>query len=139
MSRSSSLDSEQLVQAKIPGEETGIEVKKTICVVCGFQCAIDAYVKDGRLIKVEGTEANPVNRGRLCVKGAANRQWIYNPERIQTPLVRTGERGQGAFRPISWEEAFDRIASRLLEIKAESGPESVVFFAGYPKVMRPFL
>jgi anaerobic selenocysteine-containing dehydrogenase len=139
MSRRSSLDSEQLVLAKIPGEETGIEIRKTICVVCGFQCAIDAYVKDGRVIKVEGTEANPVNRGRLCVKGAANRQWVYNPERIQTPLLRTGPRGDRAFTPISWEEALDRIASRFLKIKEESGPESVVFFAGYPKVMRPFL
>ena len=131
--------SEKLFEAKIPGEETGIEIKKTLCSVCGFQCAIDAYVKDGRLIKVEGTEENPVNKGTLCSKGAANRQWIYSPERLQTPLIRTGERGDGSYAPISWGEALDRIASRLLKIKAESGPESVVFFAGYPKVMRPFL
>jgi anaerobic selenocysteine-containing dehydrogenase len=130
---------EQLLQAKIPGEETGIEIKKTLCVVCGFGCGIDAYVKDGRLIKVEGTEKNPVNKGKLCSKGAANRQWIYSPERIRTPLLRTGERGAGAFTPISWDEALERIASRLLKIKEESGPESVIFFAGFPKVMRPFL
>ena len=139
MSGKHSQTSEKLIEAKIPGEETGIEIKKTLCAVCGFQCAIDAYVKDGRLIKVEGTEDNPVNKGTLCSKGAANRQWIYSPERLQTPLMRTGERGDGAYAPISWEEALDRIASRLLKIKAETGPESVVFFAGYPKVMRPFL
>ena len=81
---------EKLIQAKIPGTETGIEVKKTICSICGVQCGIDAYVKDGRLIKVEGTEENPSNRGVMCVKGAANRQWVYNPDRLRTPLLRTG-------------------------------------------------
>ncbi len=130
---------EKLIRAKIPGAETGIAVKKTLCSVCGLQCGINAYVKDGRLIKVEGTEENPVNRGKLCAKGAANKQWIYSPERLQTPLLRTGDRGSGAFTPISWDEALDRITSRLLTIREESGPESVVFFAGYPKVMRPFL
>ncbi|MCL2669590.1 MAG: molybdopterin-dependent oxidoreductase, partial [Syntrophaceae bacterium] len=129
----------QLIEAKVPGEDTGIEIKKTFCAVCGYQCAIDAYVKDGRLIKVEGSEGNPVNQGTLCAKGAANRQWIYSPERLRTPLLRTGERGEGAFTPISWEDAMERIASRLLRYKEESGPESVVFFAGFPKVMRPFL
>jgi anaerobic selenocysteine-containing dehydrogenase len=130
---------EKRIEAKIPGEDTGIEVKKTLCSICSSQCGINAYVKDGRLIKVEGTEGNPVNKGILCPKGAANRQWIYSPERLQTPLLRTGERGDGSYAPISWDEALDRIASRLLTFKAESGPESVVFFAGYPKLMRPFL
>ena len=127
------------IEAKIPGSETGIAIKKTLCSICDNQCAIDAYVKDGRLIKVEGTEENPVNSGTLCSKGASSKQWIYSPERLQTPLLRTGERGAGAFTPISWEDALDRISSQLLKIKAESGPESVVFFAGYPKIMRPFL
>ena len=130
---------ERLVEAKIPGEETGIEIKKTLCSICSFQCAIDAYVKDGRLMKVEGSEGNPVNKGKLCAKGAANRQWIYSPERLQTPLLRTGERGDGTFTPISWDDALDRIATRLLKVREESGPESVAFFAGYPKMMRPFL
>lgn len=136
---SSTYSREKLVEAKIPAEETGIEIKKTFCSICGHQCGIDAYVKDDRLIKVEGTEGNPVNKGKLCAKGAANKQWIYSPERLQTPLLRTGEKGSGAFSPISWEEAFERITSRLLKIKKESGPESVVFYAGYPKMLRPFL
>jgi anaerobic selenocysteine-containing dehydrogenase len=130
---------EKLIQAKIPGMETGIEIKKTICSICGVQCGINAYVKDGRVIKVEGTEENPSNRGVMCVKGAANRQWVYSPERLRTPLMRTGARGAGEFVPISWDEALGRIASKLNEIKEQSGPESVVFFTGYPKWLRPFL
>jgi anaerobic selenocysteine-containing dehydrogenase len=139
MKRELKASREELVRAKIPGAETGIEVKKTACSVCGMQCGIDAYVKDSRLVKVEGTAENPLNRGILCVKGAANRQWVYNKDRLQTPLLRKGEKGSGEFVPISWDEALDRIASNLNGIKEESGPESVIFFTGYPKWLRPFL
>ncbi len=93
MKNTSSASQEKLIQAKIPGTETGIEIKKTICSVCGVQCGIDAYVKDGRLIKVEGTEENPSNRGVMCVKGAANRQWVYNRDRLRTPLAEKGKKG----------------------------------------------
>jgi len=139
MKSESQISVQKLIQAKIPGKETGVEIKKSICSICGVQCGIDAYVKDGRLIKVEGTKENPSNRGVMCVKGAANRQWVYNAERLKTPLARKGDKGAGEFLPISWDEALDRIASRLNEIKEESGPESVVFFTGYPKWLRPFL
>jgi anaerobic selenocysteine-containing dehydrogenase len=131
--------SAKLIKAKIPGTQTGIEVKKSICSICGTGCGIDAYVKDGRLLKVEGTKENPSNKGTLCTKGAANRQWVYHPDRLKTPLARTGEKGSGEFNPISWDEAFERIATQLNRIKNESGPESVVFFTGYPKWLRPFL
>jgi len=130
---------ERLIEAKVPGCETGIEVKKSICSVCGIQCGVDAYVRDGRLIKVEGTAENPGNHGTLCAKGAANRQWVYNKERLRTPLMQKGEKGSGDFVPLSWDEALDRIAENLNRARAESGPESVVFFTGYPKWLRPFL
>ncbi|MEE8325588.1 MAG: molybdopterin-dependent oxidoreductase, partial [candidate division NC10 bacterium] len=139
MGSRSTLSQEQLLQAKIPGEATGIEIKKTLCAMCDCRCGIDAYVKDGVVLKVEGSENNPVNKGKLCAKGNASRQWIYSPERIKTPLLRTGERGDGAFASISWDEALERVSSRLFKIREESGPESVAFFAGFPKVMRPFL
>ncbi len=138
MKKGSGISKEGLIRARIAGAETGIEVKKTLCSICGAQCGISAYVRDGRIVKVEGAGENPVNRGVLCAKGAASRQWVYNAERLRTPLIRTGERGSGAYAPISWDEALQRISSRLLAIKGESGPESVVFFAGYPKWLRPF-
>jgi anaerobic selenocysteine-containing dehydrogenase len=119
----------------------GIEIKKTICSICNpfSHCGIDAYVKDGVVVKVEGSKENPNSGGTLCSKGNANRQYIYHKDRIHTPLIRKGERTSGDYAPISWEEALDLIASRFLAIKEESGPESVVFYAGYPKWMRPFL
>ena len=137
-----------LKNGKVPGAETGIEVRKTICSICNplSHCGIDAYVKDGVVVKVEGSKENPHSAGTLCSKGNANRQYIYHKDRIRTPLIRKGPSGgtpdnpaSGEYVSISWEEALDLIASRLLKIKEESGPESVVFYAGYPKWMRPFL
>ena len=139
MDSQSTLSPEQLLRAKIPGKTTGIEVKKTLCAMCDCRCGIDAYVKDGQLLKVEGSENNPVNKGKLCARGLASRPWVYSPDRIHTPLLRIGARGSGKFVPISWDDALERIASHLLKIREESGPESVAFFAGFPKVMRPFL
>lgn len=139
MSYQTGTSPQQLLQSKIPGPETGIEVKKTICAICGNQCGIDAYVKDGQVIKVEGTETNPSNKGALCSKGQSNRQYVYNPERLHTPLLRTGSKGSGEYSSVTWDEALDRIADRLLRIKQESGPESIAFFAGYPKWYRPWL
>jgi anaerobic selenocysteine-containing dehydrogenase len=65
-----------MIKSKIPGEATGIDVKKSICTICDptTQCGLDCYVKDGRIIKVEGTLENPQSAGTLCSKGAAQRQ-----------------------------------------------------------------
>lgn len=129
---------EALIKGKIPGPETGIEIRHSICDICSpsFHCGVDAYVKDGTIIKVEGNPNHPVNKGLLCTKGMSNRGYIYREDRILTPLRRVGARGEGKFEPISWDEAYDEIARRLNQIKAESGPETVAFFTGYTKWYR---
>jgi len=141
MSLASGVRPKDLAEIKLPGKDTGIEIRQTICSICSprSHCGIDAYVKDGVVIKVEGTKENPNNAGTLCSKGAASRQYIYHEDRIQKPLLRKGDRGSGQFESISWEDALDTIATRLLDIKKEFGPEAVVFYAGYSKWMRPFL
>lgn len=103
------------------------------------QCGLDLYVKEGKIIKVEGSKENPYSLGTLCPKGAATRQYVYHEDRLKTPLIRVGPKGLGKFEPISWEKALDRITTQLNEIKGEYGPEAVVFFSGYTKYFRPFL
>ncbi|MCJ7595519.1 MAG: molybdopterin-dependent oxidoreductase [Desulfobacterales bacterium] len=126
---------------KVPFEGSGIEVRQTICAICNpnSHCGIDAYVRDGVVIKVEGTKDHPHSAGTLCSKGAASREYIYHKDRLRTPLLRKGPKGLGQFEPISWEEALDRTADKLLKIKKKTGPESVAFFVGYTKWMRPFV
>ncbi len=132
---------ERLAKAKIPSPETGIEVRRSICDICspGSHCGLDAYVKEGRIIKIEGTEGFPGSNGKLCVRGASNRQYVYRADRLKTPLRRNGPRGRGRFESIRWEDAYRDIAARLNAIKAEHGPESVAWFAGYSKWFRPWL
>lgn len=132
---------EMLLKAKIPGEETGIEIRRTVCDICtpGPQCGIDAYVKDGVVVKIEGTEGFPSNFGVLCTKGAANRQYIYREDRLKTPMKRVGERGEGKFEPIGWDEAMRYCAEKLNAVKAQYGPEAAVFLCGYSKWFRPWL
>ena len=83
-------DLEKRIKAKIPGPNTGIEIRRTMCDICspGMHCGINAYVKDGKVIKIEGMDGHPSNDGRLCSKGLANREYIYREDRIKTPLKR---------------------------------------------------
>jgi len=122
-----------------PRDPDGVEIKKTLCGICSTGCGVDAYVQGGRLIRVKGSPEHPVNRGLLCGKGHSSLKWVYHPERIRTPLLRTGRKGSRDFVPVTWDEALDRVAERLLRIKEDAGPEAVVFFVGYPKWLRPFL
>lgn len=126
---------------KVPGPGSGIEIKKSVCTICDpeAQCGLDLYVRDGRIIKVEGSKENPHNQGTLCAKGAALRQYIYHEDRIRTPLKRVGPRGSGTLVPISWDEALDTIAAKLLACKETHGPQSVVFSSGYSFWYRDFL
>ena len=135
------MDTKDKIKGKLPGEDTGITLKNTFCDICapGPHCGVTCYVKDGKIIKVEGTDAHPTNRGKLCARGYAAKDYIYRTDRIKTPLKRVGEKGSGEFIPISWDEALDKIAKKLNEIKAESPPHAVAFYSGYNKWYRPFL
>lgn len=132
---------EELLKAKIPCEETGIKVCHSLCDICSpkTHCGVDVYVKDDKILKIEGTKEHPLNKGLLCTKGASGRQFVYREDRLKTPLKRVGERGSDAFEPISWEEAYQTIAEKFLGMKKEFGAQSVVFFSGYTKWYRPFL
>lgn len=130
---------EKKIKAKIPGEDTGIEVKRSLCAICspGHHCGVDCYVKDGKIIRVEGTKEHPYNHGNLCTKGSSLRNYVYREDRIKTPLRRVGERGEGKFEPISWDEAYRIIAENLSRVKEQYSAHSVAFFSGYCKWYRP--
>lgn len=134
-------ESERRIKAKIPGKDTGIEVRRTMCDICspGMHCGINAYIKDEKVIKIEGMDGHPVNDGRLCTKGMANREYIYREDRIRTPLRRIGKRGEGKFEPITWEEAYREITEKLNVCKEKYGAESTAFYSGYSKWYRQTL
>ncbi len=99
---------------------------------CGSHggCGCQFYVKDGKVVRVEGDPNHPWNQGRLCAKGLALTQYIYHKDRVLHPLKRVGERGEGKWEQITWEEAFDTIETKLKDIRAKHGAESVIFCQG---------
>jgi thiosulfate reductase/polysulfide reductase chain A len=99
----------------------------TICSGCGNRCAIFAYVKNGRIWKVEGNSEANGNQGVLCPRGHGYIHDLYNPSRIRTPLKRVN----GKFQPISWNQAYKEIAQKINLILLENGPESI-FWVNYP-------
>lgn len=114
-------------------------IVKTSCAVCGSCCEVDACVRNGKLVSVEGAKNTPEQSGEMCAKGVAAPQFVYNKERVLYPLKRAGDKGEGKFARISWNEAYDMIAENLLRIRREYGARSTVFYAGYPKWFRPAL
>ena len=91
---------------------------------------MNVLVEDGKVTKVEGIPGNFVTKGKVCGKGIAAVQLEYDPKRLTHPLRRVGERGSGEWKRITWDEALDEVAGKLLEIKAEHGPQAVVYHHG---------
>jgi len=90
---------------------------KTACRACIANCGVIAHVRDGRVVKLEGNPEDPMSKGRLCAKGLAGIQALYNPNRIKYPMKRIGPRGSGQWERISWDEALDIIARKLMETR----------------------
>lgn len=113
--------------------EKGIRIVRSIsrsAPGCHEGCGVLLHVKDGKLVKVEGDPNFPHNQGRLCPRCLTIPHVVYHPDRLKFPLKRAGERGEGKWERITWEEAFETIASKWDRIKRENGAESVVFFRG---------
>jgi anaerobic selenocysteine-containing dehydrogenase len=105
------------------------EVRKTTCYMCACRCGIDVHLKDGKIRYIEGNRDHPVNRGVLCAKGSAGIMQHYAPARLRAPLLRTGPRGSGQFKEISWDEALS-LAAEWLGTVRRTDPKKLAFFTG---------
>jgi len=106
---------------------------------CHGGCGVLAHIEDGKLVKIEGDPEHPWNQGRLCARCLAMTQYVYHPDRLTRPLKRVGERGEGRWQEISWDEAFDFIEERLGQIREQFGPESVIFAMGTGRDIGPWI
>jgi anaerobic selenocysteine-containing dehydrogenase len=109
-----------------------IQQLQTYCAMCVSRCGVLVTVEDGRLTKVTADPAHP--NGCICVKGTAAPEIVYAPDRLQYPMRRTRPKGDPdpGWARLSWDEALDLTASRLLAIKDHYGPEAVVFPVATP-------
>ncbi|MEW6374946.1 MAG: molybdopterin-dependent oxidoreductase [Thermodesulfobacteriota bacterium] len=112
---------EALERGKSVSRTTGRMRKSipSVCMMCPASCGILGYLEYGKVINIGGNPLDPNSRGRVCAKGIAGLNHLYNPDRIPTPLRRVGKRGEGRWKQISWNEAFNEIAFRLKGLQAE--------------------
>lgn len=103
---------------------------KTACHVCHGGCGAIVTTEDGVITNIRPDPDSPLSRGKMCPKGLAGAELVYNPKRLTTPLKRAGKRGEGKWTPITWEEAYDILVENIDRIRRESGPEAIVVAQG---------
>lgn len=97
---------------------------------CHNGCGVLLYTKDNKLVKVEGDPLNAVANGKLCMRCLDMPEAVNNDDRLKYPMKRAGERGEGKWERITWDEAYDVITEQVLEIKKDFGSQSIVVVHG---------
>ena len=126
----------------IPGIATW---KPSVCTLCSAGCGLLVRVMEGDAEvvrhgqrgvmqmglakKLEGNPKSPINQGKLCARGHAGLQVLYNPDRITHPIKRTGARGSGEFQAISWDDALKELSAHLTALQAAKTTGSLSFLA----------
>ena len=113
---------------------SGETIVRTACPAhCpGNACGMLAHVRDGRVVKLEPAPFPDNSYTRICQKGLSSLQVLYHPDRLQYPLRRVGERGEGKWERLSWDEALDYVAEKLKDVAERYGSRSVAWVMGGP-------
>ena len=119
------------------------EWKPTTCQGCTSWCAVQVYVENGRAIKVRGNPHSKVNKGNACVRTHLSLQQVYDPDRIKVPMKRTnpkkGKDEDPGFVPITWDEALDTIADRIMELRRNDETHKYVLWRGRYTYLRDII
>jgi len=103
-------------------------VKKGLCGICPGGCGVEIIMEGERLHRIKPMEGHPL--GIVCTRGVHSEEVIYSPDRLKFPMRRIGDRGEGKWERISWEEAFE-ISARLIKGVVEKyGPEAMAIYSG---------
>jgi anaerobic selenocysteine-containing dehydrogenase len=115
----------------VPVPRTGeVSEVKSVCTLCPGGCGISVRKVGERAVKIEGMNGHPINDGGICLLGASGLQLLYGPTRVQTPLKRSGKRGEGKWRKISWDEAISEVAEKLGELRTKGQSHAVGCISG---------
>ncbi|HET8724813.1 MAG TPA: molybdopterin-dependent oxidoreductase [Anaeromyxobacteraceae bacterium] len=101
-------------------------VRATCPFDCPDACGLLVDVEGGRALKVRGDPEHPYSQGSLCPKVNGYERSVHHPGRLLTPMLRDGRKGEGRFRPVSWDEAIRRVAAGLREVADRHGPEAIL-------------
>jgi len=112
-----------------PPETWGNSTIRTACPLdCPDACTLDVTVEQGRIVKIDGGDENPVTRNFICAKVRRFGERVYGEDRLLYPAVRKDAKGQGTFVRVTWDEALEVIARRMREIKERHGAEAILPF-----------
>jgi anaerobic selenocysteine-containing dehydrogenase len=110
-------------------ESWGHSTVRTACPLdCPDSCTLDVTVEKGRVIKIDGGDTNPVTRNYICAKVRRFAERVYGEDRLLYPAIRKGQKGQGNFSRVTWDEALDHIAERMETIRNTTGAEAILPF-----------
>ena len=116
-------------EVNITGDEEKI-IRTTSTFDCGGRCPLRLHVKNGIIVRIEGDDAEEPEQLRTCLRCRALRKYVHHPERLQFPQKRVGPKGEGRFERITWDEAYDTIAEKLISVKETYGNSSIFLAAG---------
>lgn len=124
------------------GVEPGQWIPST-CQGCTTWCPVEIFVQDGRAVKVRGNRYSKQNDGNVCPRGHLSLQQVYDPDRLKVPMKRTNpKKGRGEdpmFVPISWDEALNTIADKMMELRKNEEPEKLCVMRGRYTYMRDII
>ena len=110
-------------------EKWGHSTVRTACPLdCPDSCTVDVTVENGRVVKIDGGDENPVTRDFVCGKVRRFADRVYGEDRLLYPAIRQGAKGRGTFARVTWDEALDHIAARMTEIRDRDGAEAILPF-----------
>src|SRR5512145_844877 len=102
---------------RVEHESWGRSTVQTACPLdCPDSCTLQVTVENGRIIKIDGGDANPATRDFICAKVRKFTGRVYGEDRLLYPAIRKGSKGHGVFTRVSWDEALDHIAARMVQI-----------------------
>ena len=124
-----------MTEAKaLPKSPSKGEWVASTCQGCTAWCPIEVFVQNGRAVKVRGNQLSKANNGFTCVRGHLIPQQMYDPDRIKVPMKRTNPaKGRGIdpkFVPITWDEALDTIADKMIELRKNNEPHKLLYMRG---------
>jgi anaerobic selenocysteine-containing dehydrogenase len=102
----------------------------SVCTLCPGGCGITVRKVENRAVKIEGMANHPVNRGGICILGASGLQLLYGHTRVEGPMRRTGQRGEGKWEKISWKEALSEVNEKLVALRTKREPHSLACISG---------
>ncbi len=104
------------------------ETVTSICGICPGGCGVNVVLVDGKVEKISALKNHPI--GVVCIRGVHSKEIIYSKDRLKYPLLRVGEKGEGKFERITWDDAIDRIVHAFQKTRDEYGAQAVMSYFG---------